>query len=129
MLTLGDTRATFKQASWDLCSSIAGIACHISIKNVEPDGLSPLVACCLLPLNECPGVTPVGVGEVFWCITGKAVMIGLLDWMLLVPQDPHKSVLVWMVDVKQLSMQCTKFSAVKKMKESYSLMQQIPSTI
>ena len=41
---------------------------------MDPAGLSTLVACRLIPLNKCPGVRPIGVGEVLRRIIGKAVM-------------------------------------------------------
>jgi hypothetical protein len=65
---------SFKQASWDLCSAIAGVARRICTQCVNPDGLSALTACRLIPLNKCPGVRPIGVGEVLRRIIGKAVM-------------------------------------------------------
>ena len=71
---------SFKQASWDLCSAIAGVARRICTKSVDPEGLSALVACRLIPLNKCPGIRPIGVGEVLRCIIGKAVM-RIANWM------------------------------------------------
>ena len=71
---------SFKQVSWDLCSAIAGVARCICTKSVDPEGLSTLVACRLIPLNKCPGIRPIGVGEVLRHIIGKAVMrIASLD--------------------------------------------------
>ena len=71
---------SFKQASWDLCSAIAGVACRICTKSVDPEGLLTLVVCRVIPLNKCLGVRPIGVGEVLRRIIGKAVMrIASLD--------------------------------------------------
>ena len=64
----------FKQASWDLCSAIANVSRRICTISVDPEGTSALVACRLIPLNECPAVRPIGVGEVLRRIIGKAVM-------------------------------------------------------
>ena len=64
----------FKQASWDSCSAIVNVSRCICTKRVDPEGMSALVACRLIPLNKCPGVRPIGVGEVLQRIIGKAVM-------------------------------------------------------
>ena len=64
----------FGRSSWDLCFAIARVAQHICTKQVDPDGLSAFVACRLIPLNKCPSVRSIGVGEVLRCIIGKAVM-------------------------------------------------------
>ena len=56
------------------CSAIAGVARRICTKSVDPEGLSTLVACRLIPLNKCLGVRPISVGEVLRCIIGKAMM-------------------------------------------------------
>ena len=63
---------SFKQASWDLCSAIAGVTRCICTKSVDPEGLSTLVARHLIPVNKCPGVRPIGVGEVLRRRIGKA---------------------------------------------------------
>ena len=64
----------FKQASWDLCSAITNVSLRICTKSVDPEGMSALVACRLIPLNKCPGARPIGVGKVLRHIIGKAVM-------------------------------------------------------
>ena len=64
---------SFKQASWDLCSAIANVSHCICTKSVDPEGMSALVTCHLIPLYKCPGVGPIGVGEVLRRIIGKAV--------------------------------------------------------
>ena len=50
-------------ASHDLCSSL-----------VNPQSISALVACRLIPLNKCPRVRPIGVGEVPRRIVAKAIL-------------------------------------------------------
>ena len=42
--------------------------------NIHPDDLSAFVACRLIPLNKCPGVRPIGVGEVPRRIIVNAVL-------------------------------------------------------
>ena len=47
---------------------------RIATTLINPEGLSALVACCLIPLNKCLGVRPIGVGEDPRCIIAKAVL-------------------------------------------------------
>ena len=47
--------------------------------SVNPDGISALVACRLLPINKSPGIRPIGVGEVPRRIIAKAVIRLLRD--------------------------------------------------
>ena len=65
---------SFKAASHELCSSLANMARHMCTSPIHPTGLNALVACCLIPLNKCPGVRPIGVGEVVRRIISKAVL-------------------------------------------------------
>ena len=53
--------SSFKQASWNLCSAIAGVARRICTKRVDPEGLITLVVCRLILLNKCPR------GQAHWC--------------------------------------------------------------
>ena len=73
---------SFKQASAELCTALAGVCRRICIEPVHPDGLSALVACRLIALNKCPGVRPIGVGEVPRRIMAKAVMSIVRDDVL-----------------------------------------------
>ena len=41
---------------------------------VDPSSLIAYTSCRLVPLDKCPGVRPVGIGEVVRRIVGKAVM-------------------------------------------------------
>lgn len=56
--------SSFKSASTSLCTALAGVGKRIATTLIHPEGLSALVACRLIPLNKCPGVRPIGVGEV-----------------------------------------------------------------
>ena len=66
--------SSFKSASHDLCHALAAVGRRICSSNVHPDDLSAFVACRLIPLNKCPGVRPIGVGEVPRRIIAKAVL-------------------------------------------------------
>lgn len=41
---------------------------------VDPIGLSPLLACCLIALNKNPGVRPIGITEMVRRIIAKAIL-------------------------------------------------------
>ena len=58
----------------DLCCSLALVARKLCTSCVDPDGISAMVACRLVVLNKCPGVHPIGVGEVVRQIIAKAVL-------------------------------------------------------
>ena len=53
---------------------LASVGKHIATTLIHPEGLNALVDCRLIPLNKCPGVRPIGVGEVPRCIIAKAVL-------------------------------------------------------
>ena len=55
---------SFQQASDDLCNSLALVARRLCTTCVDPDGIDALVACRLIALDKCPGVRPIGIGEV-----------------------------------------------------------------
>ena len=58
----------------DLCSALAACARRICTTYVDPSGLMAYTACRLIPLDKCPGVRPIGIGEVVRRIIGKAIM-------------------------------------------------------
>ena len=70
---------SFKKASSDLCDSLASIARRICSGYVDPSGLSVFVACRLIALDKCPGVRPIGIGEMVRRITGKAIATIISD--------------------------------------------------
>ena len=62
------------QSSFDLCAALASVAKRICTTFIDPKCLSAFVACRLVPLDKCPGVRPIGIGETIWRIIGKAIM-------------------------------------------------------
>ena len=64
----------FGEKSNDLCDALARCAKRLCTSYVDPDGIAAYTACRLIPLNKCPGVRPIGIGEVIRRIIGKAIM-------------------------------------------------------
>ena len=64
----------FGEKSNELCSAVATFARRICTTYVDPKTLRAYTSCRLVPLDKCPGVRPVGIGEVVRRIVGKAVM-------------------------------------------------------
>ena len=64
----------FGQKSNDLCAALAAVSRRISTTFIDPATLLAYTSCRLIPLDKCPGVRPIGVGEVVRRIIGKAVM-------------------------------------------------------
>ena len=56
--------SSFKSASNSSCTALADVGRRIATTNVNPEGLEAFVACRLIALDKCPGVRPIGVGEV-----------------------------------------------------------------
>ena len=54
----------FGEKSNDLCSTLARFAKRLCTSYVDPVGIMAYTACRLIPLNKCPGVRPIGIGEV-----------------------------------------------------------------
>ena len=66
----------FGSSSTDLCKAISRMAIQLCTTVMDdPDSISSLLACRLIPLNKNPGVRPIGIGEVLRRIIGKSVMI------------------------------------------------------
>ena len=66
--------SSFQRASTDLCNSLALVARKICTTYVDPQGLAALTANRLIALDKCPGVRPIGVGEIVRRIISKAVL-------------------------------------------------------
>ena len=63
----------FGEKSNDLCSAFVRFACRLCTSYVDPASIMAYTACRLIPLNKCPGVQPIGIGEVVQRIIGKAI--------------------------------------------------------
>ena len=66
--------SSFKSATHDLCKALAAVGRWICTTHVHHEGLEVLVAPRLIPLDKCPGMIPIGVGEVPRRIIAKAVL-------------------------------------------------------
>ena len=51
-------------ASCELYTAMAMVGKRICTSYVDPMGLRAFVACRLIALDKCPGVRPIGIGEV-----------------------------------------------------------------
>lgn len=65
---------SFKSSSAELCDALAAVGRRICTTYVDPSGLRPFVASRLIALDKCPGVRPIGIGEVARRIIGKAIV-------------------------------------------------------
>ena len=65
---------SYRGASDDICNALASLARHLCTDYVDPAGLTAFTACQLIALDKCPGVRPIGVGEVVRRIVGKAIL-------------------------------------------------------
>ena len=66
--------SSFKNASDDLCHSLALLTRRLCRDFVDPEGLSPLMSCRLIALDKNPGVRPIGICEVVRRIIAKAIL-------------------------------------------------------
>ena len=65
----------YGNAAVDLRKSIAELTKQLTSGEIQDlYSIAPLMACRLIPLDNNPGVRPIGIGEVLRRITGKAVM-------------------------------------------------------
>ena len=64
----------FGQKSNDLCSALAAVARRICTTYVDPSSLMAYTSSRLVALDKCPGIRPIGIGEVVRRIIGKAIM-------------------------------------------------------
>jgi hypothetical protein len=64
---------SFKAASINICA-LTAIVPRLATEEVNPIGLDALMANRLIPLDKCPGLRPIGIGEVPRRIIGKTVI-------------------------------------------------------
>jgi hypothetical protein len=64
---------SFKSCSTELCDALAAVGKRICTTFVDPSSLTSFVASRLIALDKCPGVRPIGLGEVGRRIIGKAI--------------------------------------------------------
>ena len=65
---------TFKEASDELCHSLALLTRRLCTQFIHPSSLDPLLACRLIAIDKNPGVRPIGVCEVDRRIISKAIL-------------------------------------------------------
>jgi hypothetical protein len=65
---------SYKDTSTDLCKAVAAATRRLATEFVDPKSLEALIANRGIPLDKCPGLRPVGIGEVKRRIMGKAIM-------------------------------------------------------
>ena len=66
---------SFKTTSNDICHPLALLAKRLCTTLVDPKGISPLLACCLIALDYCPGIRPICICETHRRIIAKAVLL------------------------------------------------------
>ena len=65
---------SFKDASDDLCQSLALLARRLCTQFIHPSIIAPLLACRLVALDKNPGVRPIGICEVARRIISKVIL-------------------------------------------------------
>ena len=65
---------SFGESSNGLCAALALFTKRMSTTYIDPLSLSAYAASRLIPPDKCPGVRPIGVGEVCRRIVGKVIM-------------------------------------------------------
>ena len=60
-----------KEASYSLTNALASVAKRLATEFVDPTGLEALLANRGIAIDKCPGLRPVGVGEIARRIIGK----------------------------------------------------------
>ena len=63
---------SFKSSSNDLCKTLARLTLRVATEDL--DFLDSYNACRLIALDKCPGVRPIGIGEVLRLIIGRSIM-------------------------------------------------------
>ena len=63
----------YKAEGKRLREQIAQLARKLASEIVDPKTLEAFVACRLIPLDKCPGIRPIGIGEILRRIIGKTI--------------------------------------------------------
>ena len=66
--------SAFGQTSTNLCKLFAMFAKRLATSIIPPDDLIAYNGCRLVALDKCPGVRPIGIGEVMRRITGHIIV-------------------------------------------------------
>ena len=64
----------FKEVSTSLCNALAAVTRRLATEYVDPTSVSALLANRGIAVDKCPGLRPIGVGEIVRRIIGKAIM-------------------------------------------------------
>ena len=64
----------YKDSSSSLCNAVAALARRLATEYVDPLALEALLANRGVAIDKCPGIRPVGVGEIVRRIIGKTIM-------------------------------------------------------
>lgn len=65
----------FKTSSSSLCQSLADVAKRLCSSYIDPLAIAPFLACRLIALDKCPGVRPIGIGEIARRIIAKSLIV------------------------------------------------------
>eukprot|EP00117_Sycon_ciliatum_P006800 scpid36324/ scgid4473/ len=66
--------SNFADSSATLCDALASCARRMATAYIDPNSLTAFTACRLIALDKCPGVRPIGIGEVVRQIISKAIL-------------------------------------------------------
>ena len=69
----------FRNASNTLCEAMSAVARRMATELLDPQGLEAFLANRLIPLDECPGLRPIGIGETPRRIISKTIVSFLKD--------------------------------------------------
>ena len=65
---------SFRETSVNLCDALATVARRLATEAIDPSHLEAFLANRLIPLDKCPGLRPIGIGEISRRIIGKAIV-------------------------------------------------------
>jgi len=65
---------SFQDSSSNLCNALASVTRRLASEMVDQGSLNAFLANRLIPLDKCPGIRPIGIGEVMRRIVGKTIV-------------------------------------------------------